>query len=81
MTRSPDVRDVARAVSAAAKRLEALRRGARAPGEARGVDESTSSSTFLRGLVAGALVGAAIAGSTIWERRHRRPRKGPDAAP
>ena len=29
--------------------------------------------TFARGLVLGALVGAAIAGSTIWQRRHSRP--------
>jgi hypothetical protein len=29
--------------------------------------------TFARGLVLGALVGAAIAGSTIWQRRHGRP--------
>jgi hypothetical protein len=29
--------------------------------------------TFARGLVLGALVGAAIAGSTIWQRRHTRP--------
>jgi hypothetical protein len=28
--------------------------------------------TFARGLVLGALVGAAIAGSTIWQRRHAR---------
>jgi hypothetical protein len=27
-------------------------------------------STFARGLALGALVGAAIAGSTIWQRRH-----------
>ena len=29
--------------------------------------------TFTRGLMLGALVGAAIAGSTIWQRRHSRP--------
>jgi hypothetical protein len=29
-------------------------------------------STFARGLALGALVGAAIAGSTIWQRRHAR---------
>jgi len=29
--------------------------------------------TFARGLALGALVGAAIAGSTIWQRRHARP--------
>jgi hypothetical protein len=28
--------------------------------------------TFARGLILGALVGAAIAGSTIWQRRHAR---------
>ena len=28
--------------------------------------------TFTRGLMLGALVGAALAGSTIWQRRHRR---------
>jgi hypothetical protein len=28
--------------------------------------------TFVRGLALGALVGAAIAGSTIWQRRHGR---------
>ena len=28
--------------------------------------------TFARGLALGALVGAAIAGSTIWQRRHDR---------
>jgi len=32
--------------------------------------------TFARGLILGALVGAAIAGSTIWQRRHARP--GPE---
>jgi hypothetical protein len=33
--------------------------------------------TFARGLALGALVGAAIAGSAIWERRHAR-RGDPD---
>jgi hypothetical protein len=28
---------------------------------------------FARGLALGALVGAAIAGSTFWERRHHKP--------
>jgi len=37
----------------------------------------TASSSFLRGLAVGALVGAAIAGSTIWERR-RASRGQPD---
>jgi hypothetical protein len=35
-------------------------------------------STFARGLALGALVGAAIAGSTIWQRRQARP---PQPAP
>jgi hypothetical protein len=39
-----------------------------------GNDERAS--TFARGLALGALVGAAIAGSTIWQRRHI---KGPRA--
>ena len=38
-------------------------------------DRSTDdprAASFARGLVLGALVGAAIAGSTIWQRRHAR---------
>jgi hypothetical protein len=31
--------------------------------------------TFARGLVVGALVGAAIAGSTLWQRRRRPARE------
>ena len=39
-------------------------------------------STFARGLALGALVGAAIAGSTIWQRRQARVvARRPDAAP
>jgi len=39
-------------------------------------------SVFLRGLSLGALVGAAIAGSTIWDRRRaRRNRADETAAP
>jgi hypothetical protein len=53
----------------ASQRVEELRRAARGSGDDR---DAAAGSTFLRGLVAGALVGAAIAGSTIWERRHRR---------
>jgi hypothetical protein len=34
--------------------------------------ESSDSKRFLRGLALGALVGAAIAGSTIWRRRKGR---------
>jgi hypothetical protein len=37
--------------------------------------------TFARGLVLGALVGAAIAGSTIWQRRHRRAKPETPATP
>lgn len=48
--------------------LERLTRVAEA---ARGDDERAA--TFARGLILGALVGAAIAGSTIWQRRHARP--------
>jgi hypothetical protein len=36
-------------------------------------DDDQRATTFARGLVLGALVGAAIAGSTIWQRRHARP--------
>jgi hypothetical protein len=48
--------------------VDELRRAAAGAGDDR---DTAAGSTFLRGLVAGALVGAAIAGSAIWERRHR----------
>jgi hypothetical protein len=35
-------------------------------------DDDQRAITFARGLALGALVGAAIAGSTIWQRRHAR---------
>jgi hypothetical protein len=35
-----------------------------------GDDDDQRATTFARGLALGALVGAAIAGSTIWQRRH-----------
>ena len=41
-------------------------------------DDGTRASNFARGLALGALVGAAIAGSTIWQRRQARPIKPPD---
>ena len=43
-------------------------------------DQRTS--TFARGVALGALVGAAIAGSTIWQRRHGRTTlaDGPETA-
>jgi hypothetical protein len=34
--------------------------------------DDVRATTFVRGLVLGALVGAAVAGSTIWQRRHGR---------
>lgn len=43
-------------------------------------DDDERATTFARGLVLGALVGAAIAGSTIWQRRHARPMRAPDSA-
>jgi hypothetical protein len=36
-------------------------------------------SKFVRGLAVGALVGAAIAGSTIWQRRRRQQQKAAEA--
>lgn len=47
-----------------------LERLGRAAETVTGDDERAA--TFARGLVLGALVGAAIAGSTIWQRRHAR---------
>jgi hypothetical protein len=46
--------------------------------------DDVRATTFVRGLALGALVGAAIAGSTIWQRRrHPSPdtgtKKGPPA--
>ena len=71
MSRSSRVRHLVRAARSAPQRVEELRRAVAAVGA--GADrDAAAGSTFLRGLVAGALVGAAIAGSTIWERRHRK---------
>jgi len=44
--------------------------------------EQPRMSKFLRGLAVGALVGAAIAGSTIWQRRRRQQQRSapPDEA-
>lgn len=46
-------------------------------------DVDPRAATFTRGLVVGALVGAAIAGSTIWQRRQAKRSAGrsdePDA--
>ena len=38
-------------------------------------------SKFVRGLAVGALVGAAIAGSTIWQRHRRQQQKAAEAEP
>jgi hypothetical protein len=54
-------------VSGAEKLVERLSRAAEA------ASDDQRAATFARGLVLGALVGAAIAGSTIWQRRHGRP--------
>lgn len=42
-------------------------------------DDQAKVSTFARGLVIGALVGAAIAGSTIWQRRRQGAKPRPPA--
>jgi hypothetical protein len=39
--------------------------------------DDVRATNFVRGLVLGALAGAAIAGSTIWQRRHVRSIKPP----
>ncbi len=52
--------------------LEALIRSVAGPAAGGGDDTDVRASTFARGLALGALVGAAIAGSTIWQRRHAR---------
>jgi hypothetical protein len=39
--------------------------------------DDVRATTFVRGLALGALVGAAIAGSTIWQRRHGRAVRRP----
>jgi len=38
----------------------------------RGQDGASGGTTFMRGLTLGALLGAAVAGSAIWQRRGRR---------
>jgi hypothetical protein len=48
-----------------------------------GDDDGRASSTFVRGLTLGALIGAAVAGSALWGRRARREqaREGGSPAP
>ena len=53
-------------------RIDPLERLSRAAEEAIGGDDPRVA-TFARGLVIGAVVGAAIAGSTLWQRRRRPP--------
>ena len=55
-----------------------LERLVQAAEEAAGEDD-VRASTFIRGLALGALVGAAVAGSTIWQRRHARGTELPSA--
>ena len=38
-----------------------------------GPDEPGTTAKFLRGLTIGALVGAVLAGSSLWSRRRREP--------
>jgi len=42
----------------------------------RGEEGASTGTTFMRGLTLGALMGAAVAGSAIWQRRGRRRREG-----
>jgi hypothetical protein len=57
-----------------------------APGDAlevvrgllRGDDRDHAAGTFMRGLTLGALIGAAIAGSALWQRRGRRGHVEPE---
>jgi hypothetical protein len=46
-----------------------------------GDDDGRASSTFVRGLTLGALIGAAVAGSAIWGRRARRGHPDQGGAP
>ena len=47
----------------------------------RGDEASGTGTTFMRGLTLGALLGAAIAGSALWQRRTRAKRpKSPEPA-
>ena len=50
----------------------------RLTGGATATGEDPRAAQFVRGLALGALVGAAIAGSTIWQRRQSRRELPPD---
>lgn len=43
----------------------------------RGEEDAGSGATFMRGLTLGALLGAALAGSALWQRRVRSKRPVP----
>jgi hypothetical protein len=47
----------------------------------RGDEASGTGTTFMRGLTLGALLGAAIAGSALWQRRTRAKRPVPPEEP
>jgi hypothetical protein len=40
-----------------------------------------TAASFLRGLTLGAVIGAIIAGSSLWARRRRRPDRSQDSRP
>jgi hypothetical protein len=39
-------------------------------------DDARTSANFLRGLTIGAIIGAILAGSSLWSRRRRRGQRG-----
>ena len=47
----------------------------------RGEQGASGGTTFMRGLTLGALLGAAVAGSAIWQRRGRRRQQRPATDP
>ena len=47
----------------------------------RGEEGAPTGTTFMRGLTLGALIGAAVAGSAIWQRRGRRRLQRPATEP
>ena len=59
-------------MSKARDRIQALASAAASSAAPRDDADSPRLQSFLRGLSIGALVGAAIAGSAIWERSQRR---------
>lgn len=45
-----------------------------------GADDTHPTASFLRGLTLGAILGAIIAGSSLWSRRRRSRGRRPDAS-